>query len=144
MVYISDLPAAKEFYRILWDLINAEVDRLHKNSEMASCLDCNVPRKLHKTQQIINIHLMMSKNAVWYMEKQGLFPKRPGFKSQLYHFLAEWPLENYLMSLGFSFLQNVVINSCLTGLLWGLNEMYLEDLASKCLMLRNNSNTNCI
>ena len=86
----------------------------------------------------------MSKNAVWYMEKQGLFLKRPGFKSQLYHFLAEWPLENYLMSLGFSFLQNIVINSCLTGLLWGLNEMYLEDLASERLVLRNNSNTNCI
>ena len=30
MVYISDLPAAKEFYRILWDLINAGVDNFIK------------------------------------------------------------------------------------------------------------------
>ena len=43
----------------------------------------------------------------------------------------------------FNFLQNVV-NTCLISLLWGLNEMYLQNLTNECLVRGNNSNANCV
>lgn len=71
--------------------------------------------------------------------KSQLFPKRARFKYQLYHFLAGNLRK--VTYYHFNFLQNVVFNTCLASLLWGLKEMYLKKLADDCLAQRNNSST---